>query len=123
MGVRIAIDDFGMGHSSLSYIKNFPVNTLKIDKSLSMDIAKEKNCKEIVSSIISLCASLNIKTIVEYVETEEQRTVLRQLGRVHCQGYLYSPAMSPDKAYEYISKMNDVFTKTSHKNFSPGKFL
>lgn len=123
MGVRIAIDDFGMGHSSLSYIKNFPVNTLKIDKSLSMDIAKEKNCKEIVSSIINLCASLNIKTIVEYVETEEQRTVLRQLGRVHCQGYLYSPALSPDKAYEYISKMNEVFTKTSHKNFSPGKFL
>ncbi|WP_236614578.1 EAL domain-containing protein [Sporomusa ovata] len=123
MGVRIAIDDFGMGHSSLSYIKNFPVNTLKIDKSLSMDIAKEKSCKEIVSSIISLCASLNIKTIVEYVETEEQRTVLRQLGCVHCQGYLYSPAISPDKAYEYISKMNEVLTKTSHKNFSPEKFL
>ncbi|WP_378954116.1 EAL domain-containing protein [Pelosinus sp. sgz500959] len=106
MGIRIAIDDFGMGHSSLTYIKDFPIDTLKIDRSLSIDMTRDKNCQEIVASIITLCSSLDIKTIVEYVETEEQRDKLRQLGCVHYQGYLYSPALPAKKAYEYISKRN-----------------
>lgn len=106
MGVRIAIDDFGMGHNSLTYIKNFPIDTLKIDKCLSIDVAQDKNCQEILSSIMTLCTSLNIKTIVEYVETKEQRDQLGKLGCLHFQGYLYSPAVSPEKAYEYILKLN-----------------
>jgi lactose/cellobiose-specific phosphotransferase system IIC component len=112
MGVRIAIDDFGMGHSSLTYIKKFPVDTLKIDRSLSLDITRDKNSKEIVATIIALCASLDIKTIVEYVETEEQRDILCQLGSVHCQGYLYSPALPPEKALLYIKQLNKAANET-----------
>jgi len=106
LGVRIAIDDFGMGHSSLSYIKKFHVDTLKIDKVLSWDIDNEKNCQEIVASIIALCVSLGIKTIVEYVETERQRDVLAALGCEHYQGYLYSPARPPEQILEYILEHN-----------------
>jgi lactose/cellobiose-specific phosphotransferase system IIC component len=106
LGLRIAIDDFGMGHSSLSYIKKFHVDTLKIDKVLSRDIDNEKNCQEIVASIIALCVSLGIKTIVEYVETERQRDVLAALGCEHYQGYLYSPARPAEKVLEYILEHN-----------------
>lgn len=106
MGIRIAIDDYGTGHSSLMYIKHFPVNTLKIDKVLSVDVVRDKNCQEIVSSIVALCVALNIKIIVEYVETKEQRDKLGQLGCGHYQGYLYSPAVPAEEAYEYIKKMN-----------------
>ncbi|MCE5287323.1 MAG: EAL domain-containing protein [Pelosinus sp.] len=106
MGVRIAIDDFGTGYSSLNYIKNFPIDTLKIDKCLSEDITKDISSREIVSSIITLCASLHIKTIVEYIETEAQCCVLEQFGKVHYQGYLFSPSLTPAKAFLYIRKMN-----------------
>lgn len=110
LGVRIAIDDFGMGHSSLTYIKKFPIDTLKIDKTLSLDVAREKSSREIVATIISLCASLGIKTIVEYVETEQQRDALREMRCVHYQGYLYSPALPPEQTLEYILAHNQTST-------------
>lgn len=90
-GVRIAIDDFGMGHSSLQYIKYFPVDTLKIDRSLSPDVLEDRSYQEIITSIVSLCSSLNIDVIVEYVETNKQRDLLKELGCLLYQGYLYSP--------------------------------
>jgi len=112
LGVRIAIDDFGMGHSSLTYIKNFPIDTLKIDKVLSLDVEREKSSREIVATIVALCASLRIKTIVEYIETEQQRDVLREMGCVHYQGYFYSPAMPPEQTLEYICACNQPSTNS-----------
>lgn len=102
LGVRIAIDDFGMGHSSIRYIKYFPVQTLKIDRSLSVDIVKDKNCQEIVASIASLCSSLEIDIIAEYVETEAQRKRLGELGCLQYQGYLYSPPLPAEKVLDYV---------------------
>lgn len=107
LGVKIAIDDFGMGHSSLSYIKNFPINTLKIDQSLSRDITYNLHSRKMVTSIIEMCASLNLKVIVEYIDKIEQQLLLDELGDVHCQGYLYSPSLSPDRALSYIQNMNN----------------
>ncbi|MDT8902899.1 EAL domain-containing protein [Anaeroselena agilis] len=101
-GVAIAIDDFGMGHTSLYYIRNFPVDTLKIDGVLSRDVLTDRSCQEIVASISSLCNSLGIRTIVEYVENESQRDKLSQLGCAHYQGYLYSPPLAADEVAEYI---------------------
>lgn len=108
--VRIAIDDFGMGHTSLRYIKHFPVDTLKIDGMLSRDIIRDKNCQEIISSIVSLCSSLNIETIVEYVESREQRDLLQQLGCLKYQGYYFSKPLSSVQLIEYVFIQN----KTDH---------
>lgn len=107
LGVKIAIDDFGMGHSSLSYIKNFPINTLKIDQSLSRDITYNLHSRKMVTSIIAMCASLDLKIIVEFVDKIEQQLLLDELGDVHCQGYLYSPSLNPTKALAYIQNMNN----------------
>lgn len=104
-GVRIAIDDFGMGHSSLLHIKHFPVHTIKIDRALSREVVSDKSCQEIISSINTLCASLNIEVIVEYVETELQRDKLKELGSTQYQGYLYSPAVPAREAAQYIQNL------------------
>lgn len=104
--IRIAIDDFGMGHTSLRYLKHFPVNTLKLDRMLSRDVVKDRNCQEIISSIVSLCTSLEIAIIVEYVETQEQRDSLQRLGCTNYQGYYYSPPLTSNRAFSYIRLKN-----------------
>lgn len=103
-GVRIAIDDFGMGHSSLQYIKYFPVDTLKIDRSLSHDVLEDRSYQEIITSIVSLCSSLNIDVIVEYVETNKQRDLLKELGCLRYQGYLYSPALPAGEIPDFVRR-------------------
>ncbi len=104
LGFRIAIDDFGMGHSSLLYLKEYPISTLKIDRVLIRDVVADKSCQEIILSINSLCASLAIDVIAEYVETKEQRDKLKQLGCRQYQGYLYSPALPPEHIAGYLQR-------------------
>jgi lactose/cellobiose-specific phosphotransferase system IIC component len=105
-GIVISIDDFGMGHSSLVYLKYFPVDTLKIDKALSKDIAASKTCVEIISTIVELCRALDVKIVVEFVENQEQINVLLQLGCHIFQGYFYSPPLSGEKMLAYALEMN-----------------
>ncbi len=97
MGVMVAIDDFGMGHTSLRYIKEFPVQTVKIDRSLTQDTADGVN-DHIVRSIVDLCNALDIQIIVEGVETEEQLMRFRAHGCRLFQGYLFSRPL-PEHAY------------------------
>jgi len=105
-GFIISMDDFGMGHSSLVYLKYFPVNILKIDKALSKDIASSNICVEVISTIVDLCRSLNVKIIVEYVENQEQIDVLLCLGCTIFQGYFYSPPISGEKLLKYVFDMH-----------------
>ncbi len=105
-GFIISMDDFGMGHSSLIYLKYFPVNILKIDKALSRDVASSNICVEVISTIVDLCRSLNVKVIVEFVETQEQIDVLLCLGCHIFQGYFYSPPISGEKLLKYVFDMN-----------------
>jgi EAL domain-containing protein (putative c-di-GMP-specific phosphodiesterase class I) len=105
-GFIISMDDFGMGHSSLVYLKYFPVDILKIDKALSKDVATSEICVEVISTIVELCRSLNVKIIVEYVEDKTQINILRALGCHIFQGYYYSPPVSGDKLMKYVSDMN-----------------
>jgi lactose/cellobiose-specific phosphotransferase system IIC component len=102
MGVSIAIDDFGMGHSSLVYLKQFPVATLKLDGSLVKDVAKSKISYDIIATISELCRSMNVQLLAEFVETEEQALILKKLGCFIFQGYLYSPSLSPEKCERVI---------------------
>lgn len=90
MGVEVSIDDFGTGYSSLSYLTKLPISTLKIDLGFVARMVSNPDDLNIVSAIISLAHSLNLKVIAEGVETEEQATLLRQLKCDEMQGYLYS---------------------------------
>lgn len=89
-GISISIDDFGTGYSSLSYLKKLPVDTLKIDISFIRELGKDPYAKAIVSAIITMAAALNLRTIAEGVETEEQWDILKQLKCDTTQGYYYS---------------------------------
>lgn len=93
IGVSISVDDFGTGYSSLSYIKKLPLDNLKIDISFVRDVAIDQDTASIVSAITTLARSLNLKTIAEGVETEEQRNILHLLRCDMGQGYLFSPAI------------------------------
>jgi len=95
LGVTISIDDFGTGFSSLSYLKIFPIHTLKIDRSFIVDITNQSD-SSIVSAIVALARSLNLHVIVEGVETETQRNYLPQLGCQDMQGYLFSTPLPPE---------------------------
>jgi diguanylate cyclase (GGDEF)-like protein/PAS domain S-box-containing protein len=90
MNVNIAIDDFGTGYSSLAYIAKLPVNTLKIDRSFILAMGHSAEDRNIVSTIISLAHSLDLKVVAEGVETEEQLILLRRLQCDEMQEYLFS---------------------------------
>ncbi len=92
-GVSISVDDFGTGYSSLNYIKKLPVDNLKIDMSFVSDVAKDPDAASIISAITGLARNLNLKTIAEGVETEEQRNILRLLRCDMGQGFYFSPAV------------------------------
>lgn len=105
LGVRIAMDDFGMGHSSLLYIKDFFIDTVKIDGVLVKDIVNDINSQEIILSISKLCNILDLNMIAEVVETKEQRDKLIELGCNIFQGYFYSKALKPKDFIEYLNSL------------------
>jgi EAL domain-containing protein (putative c-di-GMP-specific phosphodiesterase class I) len=97
MGVSLSIDDFGTGYSSLSALKSFPISTLKIDKSFVRDLGRNSGDEAIASSIIGLAHRLKLRVIAEGVETEQQRSFLRENGCDEMQGYLFSRPLPPEQ--------------------------
>jgi len=97
LGVRLAVDDFGTGYSALSYLREFPVNTLKIDRSFIRDITLSTNNRRLVEAIIAMAHGLNLVTIAEGVETAEQSTLMVELNCDMVQGYFYCEAVTADE--------------------------
>jgi diguanylate cyclase (GGDEF)-like protein len=95
MGVHLAIDDFGTGYSSFMYLKNYPVDELKIDQSFIRNLGCDGSDTAITQSIISMARSLRLTTVAEGVETAEQFDILRQQGCDIMQGYYFSAPLSP----------------------------
>lgn len=92
-GIRFAIDDFSMGETSVHYLKEGLFDCIKLDGSLVKGMVDNPRCCEIAASIIQLSQSLQINTVAEYVETEQLRSQLHEIGCDWYQGYLYSPAV------------------------------
>lgn len=103
MGIKIALDDFGTGYSSLGYLKRFPIDKLKIDKSFTQDMITNSDAKEIVKTIIMLAHNLKIATLAEGVETKEQLDFLTQEGCDEVQGYLFGKPMEPESLEKILS--------------------
>jgi len=101
-GIHFSIDDFGTGYSSLGYLKRFPIDTLKIDRSFVMDSTTNKDDQEIIKTIITMARSLNMKTVAEGVETKEQQDFLTQYGCRMMQGYYFGRPMPAEKFEEML---------------------
>jgi diguanylate cyclase (GGDEF)-like protein len=93
LGVSLSLDDFGTGWSSLSYLRRFPINRIKIDRSFLRDIASEPTAEAVVRSIINLGRDLGLACVAEGVETAEQLNYFRKQNCEEVQGFLYSPAI------------------------------
>lgn len=93
IGFKLAIDDFSMGHTSIVYLQNDLFDFIKLDGSLVKGLNTQNNCKEIIRTITRLADSLGITVIAEYVENEELRDSLHEIGCDYYQGWLYSPAV------------------------------
>lgn len=90
LGVKIAIDDFGTGYSSFSYIKELPVDTLKIDRAFIQDLDGKVENTAIVEAILAIAKTIGLNVVAEGIEREEQGTLLKELGCQQGQGYFYS---------------------------------
>jgi diguanylate cyclase (GGDEF)-like protein/PAS domain S-box-containing protein len=97
LGVRLAIDDFGTGYSSLAYLKRFPIDKLKIDRSFVQGLADDADDREIAATIIAMARSLSLDVLAEGVESEQQLAILRQLDCDQYQGYLFAQPMPADE--------------------------
>ena len=108
LGVRLAVDDFGTGYSTLSYFKDFPVDKLKIDKSFIDGLAPASRGLNIVRAAAAMAEGLGLELVAEGIETERQRDLLREVGVMRGQGYLFSPAVSSEDFVTLVAGDNII---------------
>lgn len=107
-GVHLAMDDFGMGYSSLLYMRRFQVNAIKIDGSITRDVLVNDTNADIVRTICSLGKAQKVHVVAEYVETKEQREVLSEMGCDIFQGYYHSPPIAESDCQDYFQLHNGL---------------
>lgn len=107
LGVSLAIDDFGTGYSSLNYLKKFPLDKLKIDKSFILDILEDKDDKLIVETIINMAKIFDFQVQAEGIETKEHEELLTKLNCDSAQGYFYAKPMPLEQFLEYVRQYDE----------------
>ena len=113
-GIHLTIDDFGTGYSSLAYLKRFPIDVLKVDRSFVMDIPNDKTDMAITSAVIAMAHKLSMRVVAEGIETQEQLDFLRENGCDDGQGYLLSrPLTLPQLHHFLVNNRNELHTKKS----------
>jgi len=110
LGVRLSLDDFGSGLSSLAHLKRLPFDELKIDGGFIADIESGESDRALVKSILGTARTLKLTAVAEHVENVRQEAFLRAFGCDFFQGYLYSPALSPDEFIEFAERRQVVDT-------------
>lgn len=105
-GVQVALDDFGTGFSSLSHLRDYPISSVKIDRTFVSEMLDVHQSRLIVQAIIGMARNLGLATVAEGVETEEQANLLQRMGCDLGQGYLFSPAMTVDRASLFLQSAN-----------------
>ncbi len=108
MKVQISVDDFGVGYSSLNYLRHFPIDNLKIDKSFSSDVTHDVETAAIVRAVGALARSLGLLTVAEGVETTEQLEFFREEGYDRVQGFLFSPPRAAADITEMLSQTSSA---------------
>ena len=116
LGVKLSLDDFGTGYSSFSYLRQIPVNEIKIDRSFVNSLSDDASASVLVKSIVDLGDNLGLKVVAEGIETHAQLDELVGMGCHLGQGYLYSPPKPPDEAFALISKTFVIELKAKSKN-------
>jgi EAL domain-containing protein (putative c-di-GMP-specific phosphodiesterase class I) len=102
LGISLSMDDFGTGYSSLGYLKQFPFDTLKIDRSLIKDLDSTVQDRAIINAVITLGKGLNLNVVAEGVETIKIKDLLINLGCEYIQGYLFSKPLPVEEATEML---------------------
>jgi diguanylate cyclase (GGDEF)-like protein len=108
LGVQISMDDFGTGYSSLAYLRNFPFDKIKIDRSFVREMLVRKDCQAIVRAVVGLARSLGITTIIEGVETREQLEAAKADGCDEGQGYLFAKPMPEGEVAGFLAKCERI---------------
>jgi len=108
LGVHLHVDDFGTGHSSLSYLHRFPVDSLKVDRSFVNNMTERPENLAIVQTVVDLARSLNLSVIVEGIETEEQLALCQEMGCQYGQGWLFGKALEPKVVEEVLSDPKEI---------------
>jgi diguanylate cyclase (GGDEF)-like protein len=103
-GVKISLDDFGVGYSSLSCLHQFPVDVLKIDRSFVLDLAKKDQCGAVIQAVVTLAHSLGLSVVAEGLETTEQMQYVQAIGCDFGQGYILSRAMPAEEVELYFGR-------------------
>ncbi|ALL15190.1 putative bifunctional diguanylate cyclase/phosphodiesterase [Caulobacter henricii] len=108
MGFSLALDDFGTGYSSLSYLRRYPIDKIKIDRSFITPLGEDSEAGALVASIVGLAKALNLSVIAEGVETDQQRSQLRDMGCTDAQGFLFSAAVDPEAVDAIVARGGQV---------------
>ncbi len=115
LGVRIALDDFGTGYSSLAYLRSFPLNKLKIDRSFVTALSKDTSALAIVNAIIKLAEALDLDTTAEGIESQEEANILQSCGCSDAQGFYFGRPLPLQEALAYVRQ----FERSQNANLDP----
>ena len=108
MGVRVALDDFGTGYSSLSYLARYPLDVLKLDRSLVRDLSSDPHAQGIATAVISMAHVLGLRVVAEGVDQQENLDILRAQGCDEVQGFLLAHALEPDELVRFMASHDEA---------------